>query len=177
MDNSKKLYPICKMKKSNQTKRWQLNIVVDYYEPENSKLYRFNILELLKHLASIYKLDYAISVDHQFSNEENSSEQSDKKYIGDLIYFRSNEYTRIERKDLRETIDCMFRKVPSSFYEGVDVGTQLYKALKEFPFPTDFFRPLNYPWIEHHKDSKKKLLIYADEVLKVIEDEQNYPLN
>lgn len=164
-------------KKSNRIKRWQLNMVVDYYGEETAKLYRFNILELLKHIAAIYRLDYAISVNHEFSGDNDSTEQSDDKFFGDLIYFRSNEYTRIERKDLRQTIDSMFCKVPSVFYEGVDVFTQLYKALKDFPFPANFYRPLNYPWIEHHKSSEKKLLIYADEVLKVIEDEQNFPMN
>ena len=165
------------MKKSNRIKRWQLNVFVDYYGQKTVTSYRFTILELLKHLASIYRLDYAISVDHQFSFGSDSSEQLDDKDIIDLIYFRSNEYTRIERKDFRETIDSTFRKVPSMFYEGVDVGTQLYKALKDFPFPNDFYRPLDYPWIEHHKDSQKKLLIYADEVLKVIEEEQDYSKN
>ena len=126
------------MKKSNRIKRWQLNVIVDYFEQTNANSYRFNILELLKHLASIYSLDYAISVEHQFSSSTDSTEQSDDKYIFDLVYLRSNENSRIERKELRATIDCMFRRVPSQFFEGVDVGTQLYKALKDFPFPTDF---------------------------------------
>ncbi len=164
-------------KKSNRIKRWQLNVFVDYYRQENVNSYRFNILELLKHLASIYKLDYAISVDHPFPFDDNLSNQLVNKDIIDLIYFRSNKNTRIERKEFRKAIDSMFRKVPSIFYEGVDIGTQLYKVLKEFPFPTDFYRPLNYPWIEHHKDSQITLLIYADEVQKVIEEEQDYNLN
>jgi len=165
------------MRKSNRIKHWQLNIIVYYNTPETTKLNRYNIVELLKHLASIYRLDYAISVEHHFSDVDNSSEESADKFIYDLIYFRSNEYTRIERKVLRRVIDCTFREVPSEFYEGVEVGTQLYRALKDFPFPTDFYRPLNYPWIEHHKDSQKKLLIYSDVILTEIEDEQDYSLN
>jgi hypothetical protein len=166
-----------KMKKSNRIKRWQLNVIVEYFAQTNANSYRFNILELLKHLASIYRLDYAISVEHQYSSNPDSYKQPDEKYIFDLVYFRSNENSRIEKKELRTTIDCMFRTVPSLFSEGVDVGTQLYKALKDFPFPTDFYRPLNYPWIEHHKGHQKKLLIYTDEVLKMIELEQDFPQN
>ncbi|MEZ5106814.1 MAG: hypothetical protein R2757_20080 [Draconibacterium sp.] len=164
-------------RKSNRKKRWQLNVFVCYYGQENAKSYRFNILELLKHLASIYRLDYSITVDHQTSSDTDSSGQSDDTCIYDLIYFRSNENSRLEKKYFRETIDCTFRKVPSAFFEGVDIWTQLYKDLKNFPFPTDFYRPLNYPWIEHHTDSQKKLLIYADAYLTVIEEEQDYTLN
>jgi len=165
------------MKKQNRKKRWQLNVILEYYGQMNANSYRFNILELLKHLASIYRLDYAISVEHLFSTDIELSGQSDDKFIYDLIYFRSNENSRIEKKELRDAIDCLFRRVPSPFFEGVAVMTQRYKVLKEYPFPTDFYRPLNYPWIEHHSDSQKKLLINANEVMKVIEDEQKYPLN
>lgn len=165
------------MTKSNRIKHWQLNTIICYYEQEAADLYRFNLLELLKHLASIYKLDYAIRVDHQFSCEADSSEQPDHKSIFDLVYLRSNQYTRIQKKDFRETIDCMFRTVPSPFFEEVEVSTQDYKLLKAFPFPAEFYRPLAYPFAEHHIGSHKKLLIYADDALEAIEKEQDPGLN
>lgn len=165
------------MKQSNRKKNWQINVVVDYYDLKKANSYRFNLLELLKQLASVYRLDYAISVDYQFSVDTDSDEQFSGKDIVDLVYFRSNENSRIEKKDFRATIDCIFRKVPSIFYEGVDVGTQLYKVLKDFPFPTDYYRPLNYPWVEHYEGSQMTTLVYLEAVEKVIEEEQNFSLN
>ena len=165
------------MSQSNRKKNWQINVVVDYYDLKKANSYRFNLLELLKQLASVYRLDYAISVDHQFSVDTDSDEQFSGKDIVDLVYFRSNENSRIEKKDFRATIDCIFRKVPSIFYEGVDVFPQLYKVLKDFPFPTDFYRPLNYPYIEHYEDSQKTTLIYLDAVEKALGEEQDFSLN
>jgi len=166
-----------RMKKSNQIKKWRLNIFAIYFGDEMVNSYRFYILELLKNLASIYKLDYSISIDHKFPSVDNTLKDIDYKSTCDLIYIRSNEYSRIKRKEFRKAIDSVFCKVPSPFYGGVDIGTQLYKALKEYPFPKDFYRPLDYPWIERHEGSKKKLFVYADEVIKVIEREQDYLMN
>ena len=165
------------MKESKRKKNWQINVVIDYYDLEKANSYRFNILELLKQLASVYRLDYAISIDYQFSVDADLAEQFSGKDIVDIVYFRSNENSRIEKKDFRTTIDCIFRKVPSIFHEGVDVWTQQYKALKNFPFPTDYYRPLNYPWVEHYEDSQKTILVYSDALMERIEDEQNFSLN
>ena len=152
--------------------------MVTYYDGQlSANCYRPDILELLRHLASIYKLDYAISEAHQFSFESDLTGQDIDTSIVDLAYFRSNDYSRIDKKEFRSTIDCMFRKVPSPFFEGVDVCTQLYKALSEYPFPNQFYRPLNYPYVEFHEGDQKTLYIFADEVMKVIEKEQNYLLN
>ena len=165
------------MKKSNRIKRWRLNILVIYCDQMRANCYRFDILQVLKHLSSIYKLDYAISESHQFSSLPDSTEQSTDKSIADIVYFRSNENSRVDVKELRLVIGNMFRNVPSLFVEGVEICNQLYKVLPEYPFPKDFYRPLNYPYIEFHKGSQKTLYIYADEVMKVIEKEQDYPLN
>lgn len=165
------------MKKSNLIKRWRLNVLVNYYDPMSANCYRFDILQLLKHLSSIYRLDYAISESHQFPSLPNSPEQSADRSIADLVYFRSNENSRFDVKEFRSVIGSMFRRVPSQFVEGVEICTQLYKVLPEYPFPNDFYRPLDYPYVEFHKGSQKTLYIYVDEVMKVIEEEQNYPLN
>ncbi len=165
------------MTKSNKKKNWQINVLVYYHDLDIANSYRFNILELLKQLASVYRLDYSISVDHQFAYDFDLEEQFVGKDIVDLVYFRSNENSRIEKKDFRATIDCIFRKVPSILFEGVDVGTQLYKVLKDYPFPTDFYRPLNYPWVEHYEDSQKTTLVYLDAVEKALGEEQDFSLN
>ena len=165
------------MKKSNRVKRWRLNVLVIYYEPISANFYRFNIIQILKHLSSIYRLDYAISESHQFPLLSDSLEKSADKPIVDLVYFRSNENSRVDVKELRSLINSMFHRVPSQFVEGVEICTQLYKFLPEYPFPNDFFRPLEYPYIEFYNGSNKTVYICSNEVMKVIEEEQNYPLN
>ncbi len=165
------------MKKSSKRKTlWRINVVVSYFDVSCVKPYRGILIKLLKDLASIYKLDYSVADDYQdlVSEEEESSEE---KFIYDIIYFRSNKYTRIEKKEFQSVINCMFKSVPSVFFEGVEIDTQLYKFLKFYPFPTNFYRPLNYPWIEYYDGEQTKLLIHADEVLKIMEEEQHYPLN
>lgn len=165
------------MKKSKSIKRWRLNVVVSYNEPQLVNNYRTDILNLLKHLASIYRLDYAISEEHPFPAFSDSYDHTEHKIIADLIYFRSNDNSRVDKKKLKHLIGYMFDAVPSLFFEGVDIFSQLYKALPEYPFPKDFYRPLIYPLVEYYKDSTKTLYIHAGEVMKVIEKEQDYPLN
>lgn len=158
-------------------KHWRLNVIVNYAEPQLVVRYRPQILDVLRDLASIYKLDYAISEQHKFVALPASTEEPDLPNIFDLVYFRSNEHSRIVVKNMRSVIDCMFGISPSPFSEEVEVSTQLYKVLPRFPFPLDFYRPLNYPYIEVHKGNQVTLYVYADEVMKLIESKQNYPLN
>lgn len=154
-----------------------MNIDITYFDEKSRNSFQPLVHGLLTNLASMYKLDYAVAVSFQYPFGVDSSELPLGKDTFDLLYFRSNEYTRIEKKDFRFVIDCMFDKVPSQLFEGVDIDTQLYKHLKLFPFPSEFYRPLSHPFVEYHKDSQKKILVYADEVQKVIEEEQNFPLN
>ena len=165
------------MKKSNRIKHWRLNLLVTYFTQTSSNCYRFDILQLLKHLSSLYKLDYAISVDHQFSSDSDSSEQFTHKSITDLVYFRSNKNSLVDAKELRSIIGCMFHTKHSLFYGTVDIYTQLYKVLTQYPFPNEFYRPLDYPFVEFHRGSQITLYIFADEVMKVIEKEQDFHLN
>ena len=158
-------------------KNWQLNVVVVYFNKKYEKVNRLNVLDILTSLASFYKLDCATSVEHQFSYEPDLIEQNNHTSTNDLVYFRSNEHTRLVRKEFRSIFDNMFRIVPSQLFEGVEIWTQPYKFLNDFPFPSEFYRHLGYPFVEHHKGSQKKLLVYADEILKVIEKEQDFPLN
>lgn len=158
------------MKKSK--KIWRINVFVIYYREQYVNLYRFNLLEVFKNLASIYRLDYAFDIDYFGQSSNNESEA-----IDDLIYFKSNMNTRVEKKELHTIINCMFKNVPSAFWEGVEVGIQLYKSLKDFPFPSEFYRPLNYPWVEYYQGAQKKLMVSTDAVMKIIEEEQDSNLN
>lgn len=159
-----------KKPKKKSKKIWRINVFVIYYQEQCVQLYRFNILEVLKNLASIYRLDYAIDVNYHPSTDDSDS-------TDDLIYFRSNSSTRIEKKEFYSIINGMFKNVPSVFYEGVEVGTQLYKSLNDFPFPSEYYRPLNYPWVEYHQESQKKTMVSTDAVMKIIEEEQDSALN
>ena len=159
------------------SKIWRQNISIIYFEGTNPDSYRDFILGLLKNLATLYRLDYAITLDYPFAAEVDSFGKNDHKDKSDLAYYRSNEHSQVSKKEFRSIVDCMFCKAPSWFSEGVEIWPQLYKFLKDFPFPTEFYRPLNYPWVEHHVGSQKKLLIYADEVMKVIEAGQDFPRN
>lgn len=165
------------MSKSTKPKTWRMNVVVDYFNSQNVKTNRYYILELLKNLASIYKLDYAISKNHLFPPVADYPEFSPEQIHADIIYFRSNNYTRFDRKEFRTIIDTLFNKIPTEFEDGYEVFPQLYKNLNDFPFPSEFFRPLNYPWIEYYKGAEKKVMIISDVLMEVIDNEQNHLLN
>ena len=165
------------MNKSNRIRNWQINVEITYYDKFSRNSFQPVLHGFLINLASVYKLDYAIAVSYEFPFEGDLSKLPLGKDTFDFLYFRSNEQTRIDKKEFRSAIDSVFHKVPSQLFEGVEVETQLYKYLKMFPFPSEFYRPLQYPFVEYYKDFQKKLLIYSDEVMKVIETEQNFPLN
>lgn len=165
------------MKKSAYVKPWRANVLVLYHDPTYAGAYRFHILQALTSIASIYKLDYAVEQERQFPSFGDSTTPLPDKNIADLVYFRSNQLSRIARKDFRRAIDGMFGTVPSLFVEGVEICTQLYKLLPRFPFPDEFYRPLNYPYVEFHKGGQTVLYIYSDRLLTEIEREQDFPLN
>lgn len=145
------------MKQSTRKKTWRINVILTYFGEDIAYLHRYNLIELLKHLAAIYSLDYAIAIEYEAPIDEDWEDMEDLEddvHIFDLIYFRANKNTRIEKKEFRKIIDCMFDKVPSMFHDGAYVSAQLYSALNEFPFPSEFYRPLEYPFIEHHQDSQ-----------------------
>ena len=92
------------------------------------------------------------------------------------MYLRSTDKIEISKKELDKVIHDVFRHRPSFLWEGVDVGRQLYKALPEFPFPDEFFRPLHYPYMEFHNGNKAILFVHEEslsEVLNESEDEQS----
>ena len=165
------------MKKLVYAKSWRANVLVIYNAQPYANAYRFHVLQAITSIASIYKLDYAVEQERQFPSSDGSTTPPPDKNIVDLVYLRSNHLSQIERKDFRQAIDGMFRTVPSPFQHGVEICTQLYKMLPQFPFPDEFYRPLNYPYVEFHKGSQTLLYIYSDQLLTEIERAQDYPLN
>lgn len=165
------------MKKSNRINPWRLNLVVSYFDQYSADQYRFDIIQILKHLSSIYRLDYVISVVHPFPSVSDSTKPYSQESTADLVYFRSNKNSVIGIKDFRSVIGGIFRTGVWSSYGGVDIYTQIYKDLKQYPFPINFYRPVAYPFVEFHQGSQITQHIFADEVLKVIEKEQDFRMN
>lgn len=145
-------------------KKFKLNVIVSYAKTVNVNNYRNPILTILKNFAWLYKLDYSIDVKSEvFENIEASHYQNP-----DLIYFRSTDQTQIDLKKFQKIISDVF--VYNPFFEGVEVLYQLQKALKEYPFPKDFYRPLNYPYIEMYKGSQSEIIILDDDWQKLFPD-------
>jgi hypothetical protein len=116
-------------------KHWRLNVVVLYDDNKLATLYREMILRMLEDLASVYALDFAISLGHQEHVLIDYDPQSKRTAVADLVYFRSNKGSRVDRKKLRSEVVCMLGKSTFSTWEGIEVFPQTYKALSGFPFP------------------------------------------
>ncbi len=84
-------------------------------------------------MSSIYKLDYAVSKNHQFKFEKELENQF-REIESDIFYFRSNENTRIDSKELRMIINSLFAITFLPYYDGVEFYTQMNKVLKEYIF-------------------------------------------
>lgn len=162
------------MKKAK--KKFRLNIVIAYYGGANLNNYRPPLIEMIKHLAWLYELEYAISIEHLFPFEADSSELLQSNNIADLIYLRSTEKSQIEAKDLRKIIGDTFGK-SSLFHYGIEVCCQLYKALPEYPFPKEYIRPLNFPYVEYHNEEKVSVCIPDSNYFEFLADQSTFHEN
>ena len=134
-------------------KIFRINVVISYMDGVNINQYRRPILNILTNLAWLYRLEYAISTSHNFGLPSGDA---------DLIYFRSTERTGISKQDLDRIISDVFCNGLSLFSEGVDVGRQMYKVLPQYPFPKQYCKPLNYPYVELHNENKSTLCILGE---------------
>lgn len=141
-----------------------------------AEINRNSVLEFLKSLSSIYKLDYAISEKYQFIYDKEFKNES-HEIESDIFYFRSNRNTQISSKELRTTINSLFPYSFAAYYDGVEFFTQLTKVLKEYPFPKEFYRPLKYPYAEFYDGSEMKMMVSYEKVMEVIEKEQDFTMN
>lgn len=145
-------------------KPYRINVVALYYEGTNVNQFRQPVFNLLTGFAWLYHLEYAISVKHDFNLPSGEA---------DLIYFRSTDQTKISKKDLNALISDVFRN-GFLIFRGVEVFCQMYKFLPQYPFPSVYDKPLNYPYVECHNGNESKLYIYKEALDKIIEeDEQN----
>ncbi len=145
-------------------KTFRINVVISYLNGVNVNQYRQPIANILTNFAWLYALEYAISTDHDFGVEDGTA---------DLIYFRSTERTRISKKDLDRIIFDVFRNGLSLFSEGVDVGRQMYKVLPQYPFPEEYCKPLNYPYVELHNKNKSTLCILGEALEEILDEDEH----
>lgn len=133
----------------SERKPFKNNLVVIYHG--NVENFRIPVRELIGHLAWLHGIDYWIEDAKTIFGELNED--------GDLFYFRSGENTRISSKEFRELTLKMFNQ--SVFGLALDVMFQLQSALKQYPFPHEFYRPLNWPYLEIHNRGKSTLMVYG----------------
>lgn len=130
-------------------KNFRLNLVVVYMA--NRANFQSPIQSIITKLAWLYRLDYAVIDGHQVFPESPDDNPSD------LIYLRATEYTNISAKVFRDLVNQMFSQ--ASLFGCVEIIFQLQKNLKEYPFPDDFVRPLNYPYSDIYEGGQKRLCV------------------
>ena len=122
------------MKNAN-IKKWRVNYVVTYHSSHLADIYRTPILDTLKHIAFLRKIECKIKLEYSFADGEGLSRQELlKDTIDDLVYFRSTSQTEISCKEFRQLIDHIFDNYQLGI---VEVGSQLLYSLPKYPFPKD----------------------------------------
>jgi len=157
-------------------KKFRLNIVIGYMEGIDPTHFRPPLLDILKHLSWLHKLEYSISVDHPGFSLNDLDGQSPDSSMTDLIYLRSTVSTLILAKDLRKIISCMFDK---SFLwsTGVVVFYQLHKLLSAFLFPKDYCFQLDYPCVVVHKSGEVNLYVPDNILFDILSSDSDPQLN
>ena len=116
--------------------KWRVNYVVSYEKPVYADQYREICLQTLKNVALLNRIDFAIKVAYPFPYEkhfENSKDQ--EEFSADLVYFRASHLTKLGAREFRRLIDSIFQGF--GFLDPVDVFSQDYKSVKNYPFPKE----------------------------------------
>ncbi|MDP3679737.1 MAG: hypothetical protein Q8R22_02750 [Flavobacterium sp.] len=147
------------------TKKFRLNVIVSYDADININNYRNPILSIIKNFAWLYRLDYKIDENSQVFGDTESEFHS----TVDLVYLRSTELTSMDLKKFQKLILDVFGHL-NPLLGGVEVFYQLQKALREYPFPSEYIRPLNYPYLEFYKDGQSEIKIPSDDLQRLFPD-------
>lgn len=143
--------------KKNQ---WRVNYGIAYKDAGHIPFCRIFVQELLTSIAITMKLEYAIIEDFPgFSTFENGNSGTVSEVCMDIICFRAFERTEISIKDFRTVLDKLFSHSDILYCHCFSVFSILQKHLKDVPFPEEFFRPLSYPYVEHHKGKDTVLCV------------------
>lgn len=156
-------------------KKWRVNLSISYLlEIADQQTYGMPIHSILEHLAWLYKLDYAITTEYQLPFVvETQKKELLEKYEFDIFHFRSTEKTRISSKDFRQLIDNVFLR-SRLFSEGVEVDIIMQKFQSQYPFPEEFYRPLQFPFVEHHMGSQISLKMQNAALELVFQEEKDF---
>lgn len=141
-------------------KKFRVNVVIVYYKNTNLNNFQPPLHNIFKSLAWLHSLEYAIETDYK-SPLENESELYGQT---DLIYFRSTSNSRIEGKAFRKLIMDIFHRSRMGLFQGAEIFYQLQKALPQYPFPKNYLKPLNYPYLEVHQDGTTRVCIPAENI-------------
>ena len=156
---------------AKRKKNFRLNVVIGYLGGANPETYRPPLHGMLRNIAWLHGLEYSISEGHQFSPSVGSTGQTEDNSITDLIFLRSTQSTQISAKDLRKIISGIVGK-SFLFGVGVDVFFQLHKQLPQYPFPSSYYRPLDYPYQEGHISGEVTLYIAQEFLLDFVPPEK-----
>lgn len=161
------------MERNSKKKIWRVNIVADYQGEKTHVSYRNTIVSIVYNIARLHKLDIAITYGHPISDETGSdTPQNPEQSVSDLFYLRSTSQSYVQRKTFQKMIEDIFRG--NEFYYPVFVFCMYQKNNKKYPFPSDFERPLEYPFVELHSGSQTSLYIeseFLQEALQMERDE------
>jgi len=129
-------------------KTFRLNLVLNYMANPNN--FQSPIQNIIRQMAWLYRFDYAIANGNQIFDDATGT-------VCNLIYLRSTELTHISSKNFEKLVSDMFSQ--ASLYWCVDVFFKLKKNLKQYPFPTGYIRPLNFPYSDVYNNGNKTLYI------------------
>lgn len=133
-------------------KPWRVNVYVWFLAPQVVLQYRDRIQVLLQHLGWLYKLEYATF----FCNASTVKIDQPKE---DLYFFRSTNQTPILGSEFQRVIRHLFDEALNPFVQGVSVDPDSMKNTELTSFPDEYWRMLNYPYLEYYNSGEKTLLI------------------
>lgn len=133
-------------------KPWRVNVYVWLLAPQAVLQYRDRIQVLLQHLGWLYKLEYATSFCDASAVKIDQPQE-------DLYFFRSTDQTPILGSEFQRVIKHLFDGALNPFVQGVSVDPDSMKNTKLIPFPDEYWRMLNYPYLEHYTSGEKTLFV------------------
>ncbi len=134
-------------------KSFRLNVILGTPKDLRPNARRDLLLDTLKRIAFLYHLDYAIDERTPIFDDIEKSDVFDT----DLIYLRSTDDCRWSLKVVQSVIKLL-AEYESPLIEGMQLFYQNQQITRKYPFPNIFYRPLNYPFVEYHKDGHMSVL-------------------
>ena len=143
------------------SRKWRLNYTVMYMNSKEAIAKREFVHNILISAATLRKIDYAIDVDTPTPDElRNSPSKPLRELVVDRVYFRSSPKSLSSIGEFRSLIDGLFRGFGILLCgDSFEVFSQPQRVLSSYPFPKEFCRPLEYPYVEYHNGTEVKICI------------------